>query len=199
MMGRRVSGDSSLSRFVVSSVPVSVHDNTTAQFADTDQGLNIIRTSSGSVNIRQQQQSRAAPAIVRRAPGGRALSQEDLESFGLSIEVNSDFGPPNQQPGRPQQVVTGSPQFSSSVQLTSVPVSQLQFSPSVNAGYVSVSSSAAAGQPDTAAGQLQFTQFSPAQGQPTAVVSSQFSPLANQLRNNSSPFSPPTSKQPFQF
>ena len=194
-----------MSRFVVSSGPaVSVHDNAAAgQFVDTYQGINIIRTSSGTVNIRQQQ-SRAGPAIVRRAPGGRALSQEDLESFGLSIEVNSDFGPPNQQPGRQQQVVAGSPQFSSSVQLTSVPVSQLQFSPNVNSGqYVTVSSAAAAGQPDTAAaGQLQFTQFSPAaqaQGQPTAVVSSQFSPLANQLRNNSSPFSPPTSKQPFQF
>ena len=34
---------------------------------------------------------------MRKAPGGRALSQEDLESFGLSIEVNSDFDPANHQ------------------------------------------------------------------------------------------------------
>ena len=41
--------------------------------------------------------------VMGRAPGGRTLSQEDLESFGLSIEVSSDFGlspgPGQQQPG----------------------------------------------------------------------------------------------------
>ena len=48
--------------------------------------------------------------VMGRAPGGRTLSQEDLESFGLSIEVSSDFGlPPGQQQGPQPQFPLKSP------------------------------------------------------------------------------------------
>ena len=47
-----------------------------------------------------------------RRPGGRTLSQEDLEAYGLSIEVSSDFGLPSSHK-------TAAQPFSPSVQFVS--------------------------------------------------------------------------------
>ena len=60
------------------------------------------------------------PGIARRAPGGRTLSQEDLESFGLSIEVSSEFAPPA-QPQQQQFAGKMSPAAAAAAQFTSKP------------------------------------------------------------------------------
>ena len=62
--------------------------------------------------------------VMGRAPGGRALSQEDLESFGLSIEVSSDLvlSPGQQGPAPQPQFPLKSPvvsQYGPSLQFTS--------------------------------------------------------------------------------
>ena len=60
-------------------------------------------------------------AQMRRAPGGRALCQEDLESFGLSVEITGDFGPPSQSGPAPQFPLKSPavPQFGPGLQFSS--------------------------------------------------------------------------------
>merc|ERR1719270_234398 len=131
---RRVSGDTSLARFtlpgpgpgpgnVVSVGGGSGHDQLQYSLDPGSGHQTIIRTSSGSGAAGSQivRQGRVTLGNSRRAPGGRALSQEDLESFGLSVEVSQDFSPQPQTgpspssgqfslvstgPGPPQQFIS---------------------------------------------------------------------------------------------
>ena len=135
---------------------------------------------------------RAAPGGPgRRAggPGGRALSQEDLEAFGLSIEVaGGDFRQPGAGPGR-----AGGPGHSSyqpAGQGGHSPAVQ-QFSPGFpgrGAGPGAVQYSPGGQQQQQAGAGPE--QFSPRPGQPQPAA--QFSPHNSQ---QVSPFSPQFSPQ----
>ena len=138
-----------------------------------------------------------------RRPGGRTLSQEDLEAYGLSIEVSSDFGLPGSHKAP-------APAFSPSVQFVSPgPESGTSIQPNKQVTPSSVAPSQFA-----PAGQLQIVNISQAPPASTAVTqqqfgqTNQFSPATFRPASNtpalpfSSQFSPPNtinSKQPFQF
>lgn len=147
-----------------------------------------------------------------RRPGGRTLSQEDLEAYGLSIEVSSDFGLPSSHKAAAQT-------FSPSVQfvspgpetLTSISsLSSLQPNKAVTPSSVTTSQFGPAGPLQI----VNISQASPAsstlgQQPPQFIQTNQFSPAAT-FRPASNPpglpftsqFSPPntiSSKQPFQF
>ena len=137
-----------------------------------------------------------------RRPGGRTLSQEDLEAYGLSIEVSSDFGlsSSHKTPGQP---------FSPSVQFVSpgpgpdtlTSISSLQPNKAVTPS---------SGPPAQfgPAGPLQAGPASTTVSQQQFIQTNQFSPANFRPASNtpglpfSSQFSPPNtinSKQPFQF
>ena len=156
--------------------------------------------------------------VLGRAPGGRTLSQEDLESFGLSIEVSSDFGlSPGQQQPPPQFPLKSPVQVSSGqfpgpgLQFTSPGLAEVSpkqpplkspgpmFSPGLRQ-FVSVSLPQ---QPEPPQHQfITSSQFSPVtsgppfpQAQPAQAATSQFS-------SEFSPPGPPTtinSKASFPF
>ena len=141
------------------------------------------------LNIVCFRQGRVTLGNTRRAPGGRALSQEDLESFGLSVEVSQDFSP------QPQ---TGPSPSSGQFSLVSAGPGPPQQSPRQQQGppqFVSVSL------PDTP------QQFISLPQQPHPLTSP--APATSQRNNINSPFNaqfsqapaPNTinSKQPFQF
>ena len=144
-----------------------------------------------------------------RRPGGRTLSQEDLEAYGLSIEVSSDFGLPGSHKAP-------APPFSPSVQFVSPPGPEPGASLQPNK---QVPSSAGSGSVATSqfgpAGPLQIVNISQAAPPASTAVTpgqfiqtNQFSPATFRPASNSpalpfsSQFSPPNtinSKQPFQF
>ena len=146
--------------------------------------------------------SGVSPGVSRRAPGGRTLSQEDLESFGLSIEVSNEFGPQPQTPNQNQV------QFSSNVQFSPAGGT----SPAVRASGITAVKSKPAGLT-----QFNSNQFVTLSMSEPGNVSSHVSAHAQGQFNNSqsqnarvntsnfnSQFSPPpsnsnNSKQPFQF
>ena len=156
------------------------------------------RTVSSLFTFRQ----RVVQGNIRR-PGGRTLSQEDLEAYGLSIEVSSDFGLPSSHKAP-------APAFSPSVQFVSPgPESGTSIQPNKQVTPSSVAPSQFA-----PAGQLQIVNISQAPPASTAVTqqqfgqTNQFSPATFRPASNtpalpfSSQFSPPNtinSKQPFQF
>ena len=141
-----------------------------------------------------------------RRPGGRTLSQEDLEAYGLSIEVSSDFGLPSShktpaQPFSPSvQFVSPGPESGPSLQpnkqVTPSSVTTSQFGPAGPLQIVNISQAPPASTSVTPQQQQQFiqtNQFSPATFRPASNTPGlPFSPQ----------FSPPntiSSKQPFQF
>jgi len=110
---RRSSGDSSLQRFGLQTGGHPGHgDQQQIQGSYTIMPeisqQSIIRTSAGNT-IMTSQNIRQGRVVGRGGPGGRALSQEDLEAFGLSVEVSNDFRPPSQTG---QYTNKPSPQFS---------------------------------------------------------------------------------------
>lgn len=159
-------------------------------------------------------------AQMRRAPGGRALCQEDLESFGLSVEITGDFGPPSQSGPAPQFPLKSPavPQFGPGLQFSSPslppeavpsPKPALKspgpmFSPNIRQ-FVSVSLPQQP-EPPQPQHQHQFitsSQFSPVTSvQAQTFPSQQPHPATPTSSQFSSQFSPPTtinSKAPFPF
>ena len=139
------------------------------------------------------------PGIARRAPGGRTLSQEDLESFGLSIEVSSEFAPPA-QPQQQQFAGKMSPAAAAAAQFTSKPPPGLaQFSPAP--GHAPSQQFPA---PASSPIFIPASGYSPAPGPQQQQQQQQQQQPPSSQRNSpfSSQFSPPNtinSKQPFQF
>ena len=145
-----------------------------------------------------------------RRPGGRTLSQEDLEAYGLSIEVSSDFGLTPSHKAAAQS-------FSPSVQFVSpgpgqdslTSISSLQPNKAVTPGSGQTSQFGPAGPLQI----VNISQAAPAattvsQQQQQFIQTNQFSPANFRPASNnpglpfSSQFSPPNtinSKQPFQF
>ena len=149
--------------------------------------------------------------VMGRAPGGRTLSQEDLESFGLSIEVSSDFGlPPGQQQGPAPQ-----PQFplkSPAPQVSQYPGPGLQ--PFTSPGLPEVPKQPPLKSPGPMFSgpglQRQFVSVSlPQQPEPPQhqfITSSQFSPVTTAHAQQAPPFpgqphpaTPPPSQFSSQF
>ena len=146
-----------------------------------------------------------------RRPGGRTLSQEDLEAYGLSIEVSSDFGLPSSHKA-PAQTFSPSVQFVSPgpETLTSITsITSIQPNKAVTPSSVTTSQFGPAGP-------LQIVNISQAppvsstlSQQPQFIQTNQFSPAAPFRGASNTPglpfnsqFSPPNtinSKQPFQF
>ena len=138
---------------------------------------------------------RVVQGNVRR-PGGRTLSQEDLEAYGLSIEVSSDFGLQTSHKVSPQpQPFSPSLRFVSPVAETVTSITSIQPNKQVTP----------TSQFCRAPGKPQQAQFVDG-ALPSALSSPQYSqqnprPAANNLPFRSQ-FSPPNtinSKQPFQF
>ena len=171
---------------------------------------------------------RVVQGNVRR-PGGRTLSQEDLEAYGLSIEVSSDFGLPTSHKASPQPqpfsptVQFVSPAAETVTSITSIsplqPNKQVtptsQFCPAPGkpqptsqmvAGALQASQSPQFSQQSAALQASQSPQYSQQSAVLQASQSPQYSqqnfrPAANNLPFRSQ-FSPPNtinSKQPFQF
>ena len=156
---------------------------------------------------------RVVQGNVRR-PGGRTLSQEDLEAYGLSIEVSSDFGLPTSHKASPQpQPFSPTVQFVSPAAETVTSITSI--SPLQPNKQVTPTSQfcPAPGKPQPTsqmvAGALQASQSPQFSQQSAALQASQspqysqqnFRPAANNLPFRSQ-FSPPNtinSKQPFQF
>lgn len=142
----------------------------------------IIRTSAGNTIMTSQniRQGRMVGNLRRGGPGGRALSQEDLEAFGLSVEVSNDFRPPSQAG---QYTNKPSPQFSpaanSSMNPFSPSVQQMgQFNP--GGGQPNKQFSPVGGGPSgqfQAGGGKPNTQFSPVGANP----GTQYSPIVSQV------------------
>ena len=148
-----------------------------------------------------------------RRPGGRTLSQEDLEAYGLSIEVSSDFGLPSShktaaQPFSPSvQFVSPGPDTITSITSISS-ISSIQPNKAVTPSSVTTSQFGPGGSLQI----VNISQAAPASStvtqQPQFIQTNQFSPATFRPASNtpglpfSSQFSPPNtinSKQPFQF
>jgi len=141
----------------------------------------IIRTSAGNTIMTSQniRQGRAVGNLRRGGPGGRALSQEDLEAFGLSVEVSNDFRSPSQAS---QYANKPSPQFSPAGNSTMNPFSATvqhvgQFNP--GGGQPNKQFSPVGSQPSgqfVTTGGKPNNQFSPVGANPGA----QFNPIVSQ-------------------
>ena len=146
-----------------------------------------------------------------RRPGGRTLSQEDLEAYGLSIEVSSDFGLPGSHKATAPQPFSPSVQFVSPNQDTATSITSIT---SIQPNKAVTPSSVTTSQfgPGGSLQIVNISQAAPASStatqQPQFIQANQFSPATFRPASNppglpfSSQFSPPNtinSKQPFQF